>query len=381
MRWRSKVGAWVGLGASPGSLLLGAGLAERHGGAVPAITIVLGVAAIAAFLWFQGSLGVQPPVGEGGTLSVVSRAYFGPRMQRILGGVLALAMVGWFGFNVGLGGAAISALLGLPQAVGPVLVGAFCLVLALGGLRRWNVAATAATVAALLLMVLVVAQLAARVSPVSVGVDDPGLIFADLGIFVGFVSVFGTRAPDFSAGLASRRELAWCVAMLCVPFLIFSLAGVGLQIGTGTSDLIGVLSGSGALGIGNLLLAAAVVGPTITTQFSGSLALESLSGLRVRRGMVAVTVLGLVLAVARFDRQFIGWLTLLAAILPSLMVAMAFESVCRRRGARPRMVPLWSWLPGSLVALVLMLTGLAAAPLVGLLVSGLTSAVWRRRTS
>ena len=70
-------------------------------------------------------------------------------------------MTGWFGFNVGLGGAALSALLG---------------------------------------------------------------------------------APDFTAGLAGPRDLAISGILLCLPVIAITFAGVSLQQGTGSTDLVGILA-------------------------------------------------------------------------------------------------------------------------------------------
>lgn len=389
-RWTSKVAAWLGLGASPGSLLLGAGLAERHGGAVPVVAFALGLAGVTALVWSQGRLGLPAPEGEDGTLSDVLRSYVTPLGQRLLAGVLALAMVGWYGFNVGLGGAALGALVGGLGGgsgaggdgsawVGPLLLGVPCLLLAKGGLRRWNVIGTVATVAALLLVGLVVVQLSARSVPVTTGVDLPGLLLADVGAFVGYVAVFGTRAPDFSAHLASRRDLRWCVAALVVPVGVVALAGVGLRAGTGTSDLIGVLAGPGGSVAGQVLVAAAVVAPVFTTLYSGALALRAAAGLREGPAMVLVTVLGLVLAIARFDRQLLPWLTVLAALLPPLVVPMAVEAARRRRGLLARRVSPWTWMPGSALAIGLTAAGVGAAPVAGIAAAGALTAVARRR--
>lgn len=388
-RWTSKVAAWLGLGASPGSLLLGAGLAERHGGAVPVVAFVLGFAAMTALVWTQGRLGLAPPEGEDGTLTDVMRSYFTPRGQRLLGWALAVAMVGWYGFNVGLGGAALGALVaGLVAAggggsgiewVGPLLMGVPCLVLAAGGLRRWNVVGTVATVAALLLVGLVVAQLSAPRIAVTAGAEDPGAVLADVGALLGYVAVFGARAPDFSAHLASRGDLRRCVAFLIVSTAVVAIAGVGLRAGTGTSDLIGVLAGPGGSVVGQLLVAAAVVAPVFTTLYSGSLALRAAAGVRTVPAMVLVSVLGLALAIARFDRQLLPYLTVLAATLPPLVVPMAFEAARRRRGRVPRRVSPWTWLPGSVVAVALTVAGVGAAPVAGLAVAGGASAVARWR--
>lgn len=70
--WRSRVGAWIGCGASPGALLLGAGIAARHDGPAPLVAVIAGAALMAALLWGQGLLGLAPPTGAGTTLNALA---------------------------------------------------------------------------------------------------------------------------------------------------------------------------------------------------------------------------------------------------------------------------------------------------------------------
>ena len=375
-RWPSKAGAWFGLGASPGSLLLGAELAARHAGPVPLGTLLAGIALMAALLWAQGQLGLAPPLGEGEPLTHLSRRYVSSLLHRVLGLLLAGGMVGWYGFNVGLGGAALSALLDLPGPAGPLLLGLPVLAVALNGLRGWNALSTAATAAALALVAVVVAELAAPAAPVTLTTGPARSLLADIGLFVGFVSVFSVRAPDFTAGLAGRGDLAWCVLLLCLPLAVVVLAGAGLHLGTGSSDVVALLASPQGAAYGNLLIAAATVGPTFTTLVSGSLALDAVGRIRSRHAMLLITTLGLALAITRFDQRLAGWLTILAAVLPPVVVPLGVEAARRRRGRAARLIPLWSWAPGSAVAVAMTLLGLPAAPLAGLGTAGLATALW-----
>ena len=375
-RWSAKAGAWFGLGASPGALLLGAGIAERHGGHAPLVVILAGVTLMAAMLWTQGLLGLQPPHGENGTLTQIAPRYFGPWTRQALSIVLALAMIGWFGFNVGLGGAGLSALFNLPQLAGPFLLGLPILALSFGGLTRWNRIAAFTTLMALLLVGLVLLRLAPRAIPWTLSLSQPQAMLADLASFIGFVAVFSVRAPDFSVGLATRKDLAWCVGLLCVPVGLVALAGVGLQQGTGSTDLVGILAQDSGLALGNLVVAAAVIAPTFTTLYSGSLALTAATGITTRSALLGVAGFGLVLAATRFDRQLLPWLAGLAAILPPLIVPMAVEAHRRRFGAQPRLIPLWTWAPASLVAIGFTLAQQSYAPLLGLGLAVLLTIGW-----
>jgi hypothetical protein len=69
----------LGIGTSPAALALGAGLAERHGGAVSVVGVALGVLLMAVLLQAQGLIGLRPPIGDGGTLSGVAHRYLGGR--------------------------------------------------------------------------------------------------------------------------------------------------------------------------------------------------------------------------------------------------------------------------------------------------------------
>lgn len=375
-RWTNTAGAWLGIGTSPGALLVGAGIAARYNGPVPLVSILLSFSLMFAVLWYQGQLGMAPPYGEGGDLNKITPHYFGSLMQRTIGAVIAIGMIGWFGFNVGLGGAALSALLNLPPFAGPLLLGLPILILSLMGMRSWNGLATLTTIAVLVLVILVVWRLSARIMPVTLSFAGPVDTIMDVAAFVGYISVFTVRAPDFTTNLASRKDLGILELLLCLPILFIALAGVGLQQGTGTMDLVGVLARPDGLPIGNLLITVAVIAPTFTTLYSGAPSLRSALGLQDRLGMILMTVIGLILAIARFDLWLISWVSVLAAMLPPLLVPLAVESSLRRRRATPRLIPIWVWLPGSITSMILTLAKQPLAALIGLTLSAIVTAGW-----
>ena len=227
------------------------------------------------------------------------------------------------------------------------------------------------TLAVLGLVVLVALRLAAPVSPVALRPSSLTDLVTDVAVFIGYISVFSVRAPDFTAGLPRRRDLVILDLLLIIPVMLIALAGVGLGQGIGSSDLVNELAQPGGLALGNLLIMLAVIAPTFTTLYSGAPALEAAIGLKARPGMVLITVLGLALAITRFDLLLLAWLQVLAAMLPPLVVPLAVESTRRRQGSTPLKIPLWAWLPGSLLSMGLTLLHQPLAPLLGLLVAGL----------
>jgi hypothetical protein len=378
VRWPSRVGAWLGIGTSPAALALGAGLAARHGGAIDPTGLAIGVVLMATLLYGQGLIGVAPPVGDGGTLSAVAPSYLTGRTLPALHVLMGLAMVGWFGFNVGLGGAALSAVTGLPAAVGPLLLGASVVAAAAAGLRIWNALAVVTTMCALALVGLVVARFAPPVSPVSATIGGATGWFADAGALVGYVAVFALRAPDFSHGLARRADLRWCVGLLVVPTALVAVAGAALFLGTGTADVVGAITGGRGAVVGNVLVTVAVIAATFTTMYSGSLALGAVLPVGPITAMLTIAVPGLVLAMLRFDRLLLPWLSVLAVVLPPLLVPMAIEAARRRRGHTPRPVTLGSWVPAALVGVALTVRGVGSAALVALVIAVASTAISQR---
>jgi hypothetical protein len=375
-RWTNKAGAWLGIGTSPGALLVGAGIAARYNGPIPVFSILLSFVLMFVILWYQGQLGMAAPYGEGGDLNKITPRYFGPLMQRVIGVVIAIGMIGWFGFNVGLGGAALSALLNLPAFAGPLILGLPILALSLMGMRSWNGLATLTTAAVLVLVALVVLRLSARMVPITFNFAGPVDTILDMAAFVGYISVFSVRAPDFTTNLTSRKDLGLLELLLCLGVLFIALAGVGLQQGIGSLDLVRVLARPDGLPIGNLLIAVAVIAPTFTTLYSGAPSLRSAIGIQDRLGMILITGIGLILAIARFDLLLISWVSVLAAMLPPLLVPLAVESSLRRRHASPRLIPIWVWLPGSLTSVILTMAKQPLAALIGLSLSGIVTGGW-----
>jgi purine-cytosine permease-like protein len=297
-------------------------------------------------------------------------------MQRILAALIAIGMIGWFGFNVGLGGAALSSLLHVPDFVGPLLIGITLLVFSILGIHRWNGLAALTTIAVIVLVAFISIRYSAQMLPVTLSVQNPLLMIVDIATFIGYVAVFSVRAPDFTAGFVSKQDLFVSVSLLCTPVVLIAIAGIGLQQGTGSTDLVGVLAQPGKFAFGNLLVFLAVVAPSFTILYSGTPALRAAIGLNETVGMFVISAVGLGLAIARFDLFLIKWLGVLAALLPPLIVPLAAEAARRRRGLKPHLVAIWLWLPGAFVSVLMTIKNRPTAALIGLLISSMVTLIW-----
>jgi cytosine permease len=367
----------MGIGTAPGALLVGAGLAARNYGSVPVASLAVGMALLAVIVWLQGSMGLQPPHGEAANLTEISRRYFTPVMHRIIGAMIGIGMTGWFGVNVGMGAGSLRALTGLPQWAAASLIGIPILLLSLRGMRTWNRLAAVTTVCVLGLVAWVMVNYSPGGLPVAAASPSPSLVAVDVAVLIGYIGVFTVRAPDFTAGLAGLRDLNIVALLLLAPMILVVLAGAILAREAGSSDLVRALAGPGGLAVGNLLIALAVVAPTFTTLYSGAPALRAGFSISERTSLYTVALVGLALAIARFDLWLIPWLSILGAMLPPIVVPLLAEFVSRRIGRSPRAVPLWPWLGGALVAFALAIIRHPLAMTGGFLAAGAATALWQ----
>ncbi|MGK5113395.1 MULTISPECIES: hypothetical protein [unclassified Geodermatophilus] len=383
--WTRYVGAWLGIGSSPGALVLGAQLVDRQGGALPLVWLVAGAVLMGTLLVLQGQLGLRPPRGQGATFVEASRSYLPPRARVAVGLLVTCGMVGWVGFGVGIGAESLGRVTGLSSWLCAVGLGVVALLLVSADVRRWNVVAVATTLITLLLAPLLLLSLDRVEAPVTTTSAGGGEGVVVLAACVGYVAVFMLRSPDFSAGLPRRRSLLICVAALVVPAIGLCLVGAAMRLSVGSAadaSLAGLSDVRWAgLAAGDLLIVLAVLAPTVTSAFSGGLALQVFTGLAARRGMAVVALLGIALGVAGFHRELLPWLALLAGVAPPIAVPFWLETARRRRGRAARTIATWTWLPASIGGGVLVAGGVSFAPLAALAVAALVSVVWATASS
>jgi hypothetical protein len=286
-------------------------------------------------------------------------------------------MVGWVAFAIGIGAESLSRMTGFSQAMGSVLIGTAILALAIKEVHKWNVATVITTVSTLALAAMVIVELQDRVVPVTPTLSTPAVTLGSVAALVGYVAVFSVRAPDFTVGMRARGDVVAGIALLLLPALALFLVGAELRLTSATGN-DGTLPGLtlitwGGLKVGDLLVIFGTMAPGIVSAYSGGLALQVFVGTRLRYGIVATTLLSIVLASLDFQEQLFPFLALLAGVLPPIVMPFWAETALRRRGARSRMIPWWTWVPASVFGGVLVLLHQTGAPLAGLLASAVCS--------
>jgi cytosine permease len=344
--WYRRTGAWVGMGTGPGALMTGAAVTGRVGPAIAIPAVVTGCLVLYFVCVTHGLQAFRSRIPMG----VSVRAIFGGRSGGSLTAVMVLAMIGWCGFYMGVGGAALSDLVGAPQVAGSCVLGLVVMGLSLLGQERWNPLTYLTAGCAIALTVITV--VAVPSDPPPAVESDPVVGFmAALGGMISYAVVFAMRVPDFTVDI-NKHSGVWIVGLtMLVPLLALAVLGVSLYSRTGLFNLADLLARTERPEAGQLFLTLSTVAPSVTAVYSSAISIESLVKVPHRPAMAVVAACATTLGITRFDQSLIGFLEVLAAVIPPALVVMLFTPRLARAPRSPH--PLLAWLSGAAVALVL----------------------------
>ena len=351
--WVRRLGPWVGIGTSPAALMVGGGVADGNETWRLLVAIGIGTTLLAGLAVAQGILG-QRRHARLRTLSADALGTEGGR--RIASPVLAVMMIGWFGFNTSVAGAGLGKLLHLPSRVGMVIFALAMLAVAWHGLNALSwVALTAGAATVLLAADGLRIALADHSGPLlGDGTPETGLgMLPAIAVMVGYGAAFALRTPDFTHDLARPRHVAFCAGLgLAVPLLVFGIAGAILELTTGSWNLVQVLEQLGSPTVAYAFVALGFTGSVLTNLHSGALSFEdAVPRLTHRNALVIVMIVGTVLAALDFADSMIGFLTAMALSAPCLIGVLWIDELAGRRSTTPSYVAvaLTAWAAGIAV--------------------------------
>lgn len=362
--WYQRAGVWIGIATGPGSLAVGGGLAANLSPALLLVVIPVGVLMLTAVTVAHGI------VSRRRREPLVSRASytFGAGMGAgLLNLAMALALMGWISFYLGIAGFSLATLLGLPGWLGTLLLVGSLLFLNRLGLNRWNALVWVTTISALGAAVVALILVGPEPGPAATpGFGLTQLIWG-LGSVIAYSIVFAVRCSDFSWDLATDADVIKDGIAFLIPLLILLGVGVLLYQTTGDWNLADILARTPSAGLGHIFLVLSVISPILSNFHSSALTLESLVSLKRRYAVLLVGAVGFVLGAARFDQQLLGFLDLLGVILPPALVVLLVAALLPRKA--PHSATLTAWLLGSLAALMFKLQGHSFHLAVGAIVS------------
>jgi cytosine permease len=292
---------------------------------------------------------------------------FGGRSGWVLTATMVLAMIGWCGFYMGVGGAALSDLTDMPQVAGSCALGIVVMGLSLLGQERWNPLTYLTAGCAVALTVITVVAVPTNPPP-AIESEPVGGFFIAFGGMISYAVVFAMRVPDFTVDI-NKQSGVWIVGLtMLVPLLALAALGISLYARTGLFNLADVLAGTERPQAGQLFLTLSTIAPSVTAVYSGAISTESLVRIPHRAALAAMAASATVLGATRFDQSLIGFLEVLGAVIPPALVVMLLTPSLTR-GPRPPHA-LLAWLAGAAAALALHGVSSFTGSITGCFVSG-----------
>jgi hypothetical protein len=374
--WQQRVGVWLGISINPASLALGAGLAARVPLKTLAILIPLGTLLLTALVLLAGLNGRRHRLPLAG---LASRTFGDGAGARVLNLFMALGMLGWGGFQVGLAGSSLSELVGWPLWLGMVLTASGIYIFGSMGINRWNALVWLTALASLGVAIISLLVSVEEVAVSQVTTFRLGDAFWVIGGIIAYASLFALRCADFTWDLASDRDVVIDCLAFAIPMLISTGIGALLFQASGSPNIGDVLAETRYAFLGLVFLVMSLLSPAMSGLHSGSLAMRQVFPVSRQQAMLLHCGLALLLGITRFDYRVLPFLDWVGALLPSALVVILLHTAV----PLPTRLSRTAWWAGAAAGAIAKLLGSQAHLAIGAGVAVVVffAAVWWHRTS
>jgi len=332
--WLGLATVWFGGVISVSALLVGA-------------TLIKGLAFGGVLLWgglgflvvgaCMALLGARAAEHNAGTGVLAARAFGTQGARLVLGIVVGVPLMGWFGVQTEIAAGSVVRIVTLSFgqqwsfAVVTLVLGAtmtLTAVIGFGALKWLNYVAVPCKVA---LVVYGVGRVLLEhgFAPILAWRPEPANALDPLtaiGLAAGFVAVAAVIAPDYARhARTSRDAVLGCLLGLVPASIVLAGCGAVLAIAQNTHDIVEIYAGMGLPLLALAMLVVATWTTNVMNVYSAGLALAGLVGSEKRALATALAgLLGSVLAVLGILGKLIGFLSLLTAtVLPIAGVMIA----------------------------------------------------------
>lgn len=322
--WRQRVGIWLGISINPASITLGAGLAARVSLDKLAILIPVGTVLLTALVITAGVIGRRHRLPLAG---LASRTFGDGAGARVLNLLMALGMLGWGGFQVGLAGSSLSGLLGSHLWLGMVITAVSIYTLGSMGVNRWNALVWVTALASLgVAIISLLVSSAGEVGPIPIMAYGWSDAFWVIGGIIAYATLFALRCADFTWDLASDRDVLIDGMAFAVPLVLSLGIGALLFQASGSPNIGDVLAETRYAFLGLVFLVISLLSPAMSGLHSGSLAMRQVVPISRQQAMLLHCGLALLLGITRFDQRVIPFLQWVGAVLPSALVVILLRT-------------------------------------------------------
>lgn len=321
--WFGLATIWFGGVISVPALLVGATLIGGLGFGPALLWSGLGFLLVGVSMSLLGARAAQR--GED-TLSLATPVFGTKGARVVLGIVVGLPLMGWFGVQTAIAAGSLVHIVGQsfglhwPLPLVALLLGLTMMITAVvgfGALKWLNYLAVPCKVA-LVAYGVTMALRAQGLDPLMAWQPDPAKAIDPLtaiGMAVGFVAVAGVIAPDYARQARSGRDaVLGCILGLVPAAVLLAASGAVLAIAQQTHDIVEIYARMGLPLLALSVLIVAAWTTNVMNVYSAGLALGGLFGWPAsRRGLATLLagVLGSALAAAGILDRLMGFLSLL----------------------------------------------------------------------
>lgn len=366
--WLSLSTIWLGGMVSVPSLLIGSTLVNGLGFYQAIFAGLIGISFVTAFMCFES---VAAAIEKLNTVQLAKSAFGHNGSAVLIGSIIGLATMGWFGVQTNIAGASFSKILSdtfsidLPVMISSILWGFIMLITAVYGftLMKWLNYIAVPAISILLVYGFYISFHENDWSSIHNFQPTQSMsLLSAIGLTIGFISVGGVISPDINRFAQSSRDAILGSVLGLIPAGILLIAvGAILSILQNTHDITEIFANLGYPILALSILILATWTTNVVNAYSGGLALNQLLFLPESKRPFSTLIAGLIgtgLAAIGILNHFIGFLTILTTAIPPIAGVIISDywlakSFVRNNSKAFNWIGFVSWLSGVLIMIAI----------------------------
>lgn len=326
--WITIASIWLGGMISIPSLLIGSALISGLDFISALVAGFLGIAFVTTFMCLESLPAFRYRLN---TVELAKSSFGNYGAALLIGSVVGLATMGWFGVQTNIAGISFSKILAdtfaitFPVTLSSAFWGIVMLVTAVYGLKliKWlNYIAVPAIILLMIYGLIVSFQGKGWSLIIDFQPEQQMSFISAIGLTIGFVSVGGVISPDINRFAKSRKDLVLGSVMGLLPAGMLLLAiGAILSILQGTHDITEIFSSLGYPILALSILILATWTTNVINAYSGGLALNQFLMLPENKRPISTLIAGIIgtaFAIIGILDYFLNFLLILTATIPPI---------------------------------------------------------------
>lgn len=382
-KWFSLASVWFGGIVSVPALLIGSLLISSLSFSSAVFAGFIGFGIVVLLMSIISMYAVEQ---QKSSVSLASNSFGSQGAQIIVGLVIGLSTLGWFGIQSNIAGASFSKIIlettqcNLPVWLSSSFWGLVMLLTAVFGFKilKWlNYIAVPAIIILIIYGLFIVFKNHDFQEVLDFKPENTMSILQAIGLSIGFISVGVVISPDYNRFAASKKDAILGSLFGILPSALILLSvGAMFAITQGTYDIVEIFASLGFPFLAMSILILATWTSNVMNMYSSGLAFNGLLNFKASarsKTTLIVGVIGIVLAAIGLLENFMGFINILTttvAPIAGVLVADYFFSRTKNEEKYPTFnwVGMLSWCCGATVMILMQapikyIIGIAAAGL------------------